>query len=79
MHTQVDGRRWKELYRAAVLNSKSSDLSDRIAAAENAIISRTRELFGSNLGNIDERDELEQALYMLRAWKTSRLQQKKTA
>lgn len=71
MQTQVDGRGWKQLYRAAFLNPRSSDLSDRIATAESAIITRARELLRNRGGNMDELDELDEALYMLRAWKTS--------
>ena len=71
MHTQVDGRHWRQLYRAAVLNPQGSDLPGRIADAEKAIVCRTRELFRAGVRHIDERDELDEAFYMLRAWESS--------
>ncbi len=79
MNAQVDGRRWKELYRAAVLNPRSSDVSNRIATAERAILSRGRELLAFGVSSTDERDELDEALYLLRAWKTSQGLRKTTA
>lgn len=40
---------------------------------------RTRELFRAGVRHIDERDELDEAFYMLRAWESSQAFREKAA
>lgn len=61
---------WKALYRAAIFEQNTSILPQRVSEAENAVIARTRELFHKS-GVREERDELDGALYALRAFRSS--------
>ena len=68
---------WKILYQAAILESNQNAVSQRVLEAEQAVIARGRELFyGSS--DPEEAEELEDALYALRAFKTA-LQYNKAA
>ena len=40
-----DGRYWRELYKAALSEIGKSELPDRIAGAEKAVVLKARELF----------------------------------
>ncbi len=62
---------WKTLYQAALSVPISEDVHRRIAAAEMAILERTRELSGGCPCGTEEPADLEDALYVLRAFKTS--------
>lgn len=59
---------WKVLYRAAIQEPDRTRISQRISEAEQAVIARGRELFNSP-ERFEERDELEDALYALRAFR----------
>ena len=61
---------WKTLYRAAVLETNKSVVPQRVSEAEEAVVARAREIFYGN-SDSDERDDLEDALYALRAFKTA--------
>lgn len=61
---------WKVLYRAAILENNKSIVSQRVSQAEDAVIARTRELFYQPT-SMEERDELDDALYALRAFRTA--------
>jgi hypothetical protein len=63
-------RNWKVLYRAAILEPDRIRIAQRISEAEQAVITRGRELFHSP-EKIEERDELEDALYALRAFRSA--------
>lgn len=68
----VYNRRWKLLYKAAISTAGVHANGMRIAEAENAILGRTRELLDEHGTEIDvERDALEDALYILRALRTT--------
>lgn len=58
---------WRELYIAALFESDPERVPMRIAAAERAIASRTRELSFSRVDTIEEDLALDDALYALRA------------
>ena len=61
---------WKILYRAAILETNSNAVPQRVLKAEEAVIARGREIFyGSS--DPEEAEELEDALYALRAFKTA--------
>lgn len=61
---------WKSLYRAAILDPDSQALPQRVSEAEDAVIARGREIFYGN-GDPEEVEELEDALYALRAFRTA--------
>jgi hypothetical protein len=61
---------WKSLYRAAILETDKAVLPQRVSVAEAAIIAREREIFYAG-GNAEEKEELEDALYALHAFKTA--------
>ena len=65
-----DGTSWRDLYRAALLESRGAEIPQRIAAAEAEIVKRARMLFGAPGGSSDEAEALDRALYMLRALKS---------
>jgi hypothetical protein len=64
---------WRTLYRAAILETNKSVLPQRVSEAEEAVITRGREIFydPATLDEFDEKEALEDALYALRAYKTS--------
>ena len=61
---------WKILYRAAILETNKSVISQRVSEAEEAVLLRGRELFYGN-GDPEEEEALDDALYALRAFKTA--------
>ena len=61
---------WKVLYRAAIQESDRTCIQQRISDAEQAVIARARELFHSPEKR-EERDELEDALYAIRAFRNA--------
>lgn len=61
---------WKALYRAAIVETNRSAIPKRVLEAEKAVVARGRELF-RQIGTIDEKEALEDALYALRAYKTA--------
>jgi hypothetical protein len=61
---------WKALYRAAMQETDQTRLSQRISEAEHAALSRVRELFYTS-GNMEEKDELKDALYTLHAFRSA--------
>ena len=69
MHSPGFGFRkdWKALYRAAMQESDRARTPQRITQAEQAAISRVRELFYTP-GTKEEKDQLKEALYTLRVF-----------
>jgi hypothetical protein len=66
-------REWRVLYRAAIF-SESNDhkLVTRISDAEDAIVERMRELLhDTGADALVERDDLNEAMYALKAWETA--------
>jgi len=61
---------WKALYRAAVHETESSLILQRVSIAETAALTRQRELFYV-AGSREERESLDDALYVLRAFRTA--------
>ncbi|HVO64813.1 MAG TPA: hypothetical protein VMT53_28080 [Terriglobales bacterium] len=62
--------KWKVLYRAAILEKNKDIVPQRVSQAEDAVVARVRELFYKPATK-EERDELEDALYALRAYRSS--------
>jgi hypothetical protein len=58
---------WHELYTAALFETDKGRIPTRIAAAEKAIIARSRELFSAGSDTIEEDQALDDALYALKA------------
>ncbi len=63
----TSGRAWHVLYHAALFETDHDKISTRIAEAENAILTRMRELFVVTTDHIEEDVVLDDALYALRA------------
>ena len=61
---------WKALYRAAIFETDRSLASQKAAEAERALLARERELFYAP-GPLEEKEDLEDALYALRALRTA--------
>ena len=62
---------WRQLYRAAILEVDPSKLSRHIAEAEKALIQRARELFQKTGDNIEEEQDLDDAMYALHAFRST--------
>src|SRR5260370_22040678 len=60
-----DSRKWRECYRAAMLEPDSNKLPERIAEAEKALVQGARELFQKTGDNIEEEQALDDATYVL--------------
>jgi hypothetical protein len=61
---------WRTLYRAAIFETNRRVIPNRVMEAEKAVLARGRELF-RQIGTMDEKEALEDALYALRAYKTA--------
>jgi len=62
---------WHSLYYAALFETERDKIPDRIQAAEQAILARMRALFGCAEDHIEEDVILDDALYALRALRSS--------
>ena len=65
--TFLNSAEWRALYQAAILETNKSLIHERLSAAEKAMLVCDREVFC----NSDEKEELEDALYLLRAYKNA--------
>lgn len=61
---------WRTLYRAAILETNKGVLPKRVSEAEKAVLAREREVFYGD-ASLEEKEALEDALYALRAYRTS--------
>jgi hypothetical protein len=61
-----NGCEWRELYKAALSDLDTDRLPERIADAEKALVSRSRELFQAAGDNIEEQQALDDAMYVER-------------
>ena len=59
---------WRTLYKAAILETRSTAIKDRVWEAETAVLARAREAFYSG-ASLEEKEALEDALYILRAYR----------
>jgi hypothetical protein len=64
-----DVHNWRDLYRAALFETDTAKLASRIASAEQAIVTRGRQLFGAEIKDSEDQ-ALDDALYALRALKS---------
>jgi hypothetical protein len=65
------GRVWLQLYKAALFELDANNVSDRIAEAETALVTRARELFRSAGDNIEEEQAVDDAMYALHALRSA--------
>ncbi len=61
------GKPWRELYLAALFETNTAELPDRIADAERALALRARELFQTIGDHIEEEYAMDDAMYALHA------------
>ena len=61
---------WRNLYRAAILETNNSVLPKLVSEAEEAVLARGREVFYGQ-ASLEEKEALEDALYALRASRTA--------
>jgi hypothetical protein len=71
-------RDWQGLYRAAIHETDKSLLPHRISEAEKAVLNRGRELLYED-GVTEEREQLDDALYALRAYRNASINLQKAA
>src|SRR2546430_14875157 len=62
---------WRDFYRATILELDSSRLPERIVEADNVVIARARELFHQGGDNGEETENLNDAMYALRALRST--------
>ena len=63
----LNGRAWRDLYKAALFEVDNTRLPDRIAQAEAALVARARKLFHIAGDNIEEEQALDYSMYALHA------------
>jgi hypothetical protein len=64
-------RVWAQFYKAALFELDDNKVSDRIAEAETALVTRARELFRSAGDNIEEEQAVDDAMYALHALRSA--------
>ena len=69
-----DSRNWRELYKGALSEIGKSELPERIAEAETAVVLRARELFPAAGDNGEETETLEDVMYALHALRSAHTQ-----
>jgi hypothetical protein len=62
---------WRQLYKAALFELDANKVSDRIAEAETALVTRARELFHLLGDNIEEEHAVDDAMYALHALRSA--------
>jgi len=66
-----DKRVWRQYYKAALFELDANKVSDRIAEAETALVTRARELFHAAGDNIEEEQAVDDAMYVLHALRSA--------
>lgn len=62
---------WAQFYKAALFELDANKVSDRIAEAETALVTRARELFHAEGDNIEEEKAVDDAMYALHALRSA--------
>ena len=62
---------WRQFYKAALFELDANKVSDRIAEAETALVTRARELFHSAGDNIEEEQAVDDAMYAMHALRSA--------
>jgi hypothetical protein len=71
MLTSPSKRVWQQLYKAALFELDANNISDRIAEAEAALVTRAREMFHAAGDNIEEEQAVDDAMYALQALRSA--------
>ena len=66
-----DTRYWRQLYRAVLSEIDKSQLPERIAEAEKAVVLRARELFQASGDNGEGTEALDDVMYALHALRSN--------
>jgi len=66
-----DSSDWRQMYRAALSEVDKSQLRERIAEAEKAVVLRARELFQAAGDNAEETEALDDVMYALHALRSN--------
>jgi hypothetical protein len=74
-----DRRTWRESYKAALFELDMNKVPDRIVEAEKALVARARQLFDTAGDNIEEEQDLDDAMYALRALRSALKHRPKSA
>jgi hypothetical protein len=69
LYPNPSAQNWRALYRSALFETDRTKLPGRISNAEQAIVARGRQLFGSCTDDMED-EALDDALYALRALKS---------
>ena len=64
-------RVWAQFYKAALFELDTNNVSDRIAEAETALVTRARELFHAAGDDIEEEHAVDDAMYALHALRSA--------
>ena len=64
-------RVWAQFYKAALFELDANKVSERIAEAETALVTRARELFHAAGDNIEEEQAVDDAMYALHALRSA--------
>jgi hypothetical protein len=64
-------RVWWQFYKAALFELDADKVSDRIAEAETALVTRAHELFHSGGDNIEEEQAVDDAMYAMHALRSA--------
>ena len=67
--TQNDGLRWRDLYKAAILELDALKVTGLIATARAAMAQRLAQLEENRTGSLEERWEIDEAFCSLDQWK----------
>ena len=62
---------WRPLYRATIRETNTGLLQQRVLEAEEAVLAREREVHYGNASQQEEKEALEDALYVLRAFRNA--------
>jgi hypothetical protein len=65
------GRVWAQFYKAALFELDANNVSDRIAEAETALVTRARELFHAAGDIVEEEHAVDDAMYALHALRSA--------
>ena len=62
---------WQQCYKAALFELDTNKVSDRIAEAEMALVTRARQLFHAPGDNMEEEEAVDDAMYALHALRSA--------
>jgi hypothetical protein len=69
--SSLSNRVWPRFYKAALFESDANIVSDRIAEAQAALVTRAREVFHAEGDNIEEEHAVDDAMYAMHALRSA--------